>query len=275
MKTILITGSTDGIGLVTAQTLATHYLAKESHHLLVHGRSADKLAKLVANLKELNKDSKITPYQSDLSVVEEVKAMVTEIKDNHQHIDVIINNAGVFKTNKTLTNDNLDIRFMVNTIAPYIITQSLTDIMDVNSRVINLSSAAQQSLSPNEITANATHTDNQAYAKSKLAITMWSKHLAKTYQDKGPMIVAVNPASMLGSKMVKDAYGVSGGDIQIGADILIKAALSDEFANANGLYFDNDNGRFTNPHPDALDESKNAAIVSAIEGYLAATHTSQ
>lgn len=42
------------------------------------------------------------------------------------------------------------------------------------------------------------------------------------------MIVSVNPASMLGRKMVKDAFGVTGGDIRIGADILVRATTSDE-----------------------------------------------
>tara|TARA_A100001037_G_scaffold218384_1_gene196260 strand:+ start:360 stop:518 length:159 start_codon:yes stop_codon:yes gene_type:complete len=52
--------------------------------------------------------------------------------------------------------------------------------------------------------------------------------------------------------MVQAGFGVAGGDIGIGADILTRAVLSDEFATATGLYFDNDTGRFGPPHPDAL-----------------------
>ena len=94
---------------------------------------------------------------------------------------------------------------------------------------------------------------------------MWSFHLAQALTNKGPTIVAVNPASLLASKMVKDAYGVEGRDLGIGADILVRAALSDEFANASGRYFDNDQGRFSQPHPDALDTAKNKKLVAAIE----------
>ncbi len=108
-----------------------------------------------------------------------------------------------------------------------------------------------------------------AYAQSKLAITMWSCHMAMELKENGPAIIAVNPASMLGSKMVKEAYGVAGGDLSIGADILCRAALSDEFAGASGKYFDNDTGRFASPHPDALDAEKNAALVGTIEAWLA------
>ena len=53
------------------------------------------------------------------------------------------------------------------------------------------------------------------------------------------------------------------------ADILTRAVLSDEFADATGSYFDNDSGRFADPHRDALDSRKSAAVVQAIEDRLA------
>ena len=98
---------------------------------------------------------------------------------------------------------------------------------------------------------------------------MWSRALALSLGKDGPSVIAVNPGSMLGTKMVKEAYGVAGGDVGIGADILYRAALSDEFATASGKYFDNDAGRFARPHPDALDASKSADVVHAIEAILA------
>jgi hypothetical protein len=69
---------------------------------------------------------------------------------------------------------------------------------------------------------------------------MWSKQMADRLGANGPMIVAVNPASLLATSMVKDAYGIEGSDIRIGADILVRAALSDEFANASGKFYDKD-----------------------------------
>lgn len=54
----------------------------------------------------------------------------------------------------------------------------------------------------------------------------------------------------------------------IGADILVRAALNDEFAHANGLYFDNDAKRFASPHADALDAAKCERVLEAIEGFL-------
>lgn len=73
--------------------------------------------------------------------------------------------------------------------------------------------------------------------------------MALSLEDHGPAIVAVNPGSLLGTKMVREGLGAAGGDIRIGAEILSRAALADEFAAASGQYFDNDSGRFASPHP--------------------------
>ena len=73
---------------------------------------------------------------------------------------------------------------------------------------------------------------------------------------------------MLGSKMVKDAFGVAGGDLRIGADILTRAALSNEFETASGKYYDNDSGRFASPHPDALEPQKLEEVAHAIDSVL-------
>lgn len=62
---------------------------------------------------------------------------------------------------------------------------------------------------------------------------------------------------------------MAGHDLGIGADILRRAAVSDEFADASGRYFDNDVKRFASPHPDGLDESKIAELMSAMSDLLA------
>lgn len=263
-KTILLTGATDGIGLETAKLLAG-----AGHTVLIHGRSDKKLADTEKLLSEIKGAGVIKPYRADLSKISDVEALASAIAGEYSSIDVIINNAGVFSTPSPVTDDGYDIRFIVNTVSPYLLTKRLLPLLPADGRVINLSSAAQSPVSLKALAGEARLNDNQAYAQSKLAITMWSFHLARTLADKGPIVVAVNPASLLASKMVKEAYGVAGSDLGIGADILVRAALSDEFADATGRYFDNDQRRFADPHPDALDSAKNEKLVAAIDEVLA------
>ena len=263
-KTILITGSTDGIGLETAKMLVSL-----GHSVLLHGRNAAKLKEVEKALSGLPDGGRVESYVSDLSCMAEVVALAKAVADKHAKLDVLINNAGVYRVAELVSQDGLDTRFAVNTIAPYLLTQRLLPQLGASGRVINLSSAAQAPVDPEALAGRLEMSDGAAYAQSKLAITMWSRSMALALKDDGPVIIAVNPGSMLGSKMVKEAYGVTGGDLRIGAEILCRAALSDEFAAASGQYFDNDIGQLTSPHPDALNPQKSEEIVRVIEAALA------
>lgn len=262
-KTILLTGATDGIGLETAKLLVS-----QGHTVLIHGRNSAKLEAVEQTLAAIPQAVTVESYVADLANLADVEAMVKAISAKHRKLDVLINNAGVYNTSNPITSDGLDVRFVVNTIAPYLLTQRLLPLMDSSGRVINLSSAAQAPVNLEAFAGGMKLSHGSAYAQSKLALTMWSRSLALALGEAGPAIVAVNPASLLGSKMVKEAFGVAGGDLRIGADILVRAALSDEFATASGKYFDNDSGQFASPHPDARDSQKCEAVVSAIEDII-------
>lgn len=263
-KTILITGSTDGIGLETAKILAS-----KGHNVLLHGRNPAKLEDVEKTISALASGGRVESYVADLSRMADVEALAKAVADKHDMLDVLINNAGVYSAPDLITRDGLDVRFAVNTIAPYLLTQRLLPLLGASARVINVSSAAQSPVDPKALAGPVSLTDSAAYAQSKLALTMWSRTMALSLADAGPAIIAVNPASMLGSKMVKEAFGVTGGDLRKGADILTRAALDDEFAAASGKYFDNDSGQFAPPHSDALDAQKCKEIVTVIETILA------
>lgn len=261
-KTILITGSTDGIGLEAAKLLAS-----QGHRVLLHGRNPKKLEAAKAQLSA-QAAGHVEGYVADLSSMENVEALAKAVAMAHPRLDVLINNAGVFKAPDPLTQAGIDLRFAVNTLAPYVLTQRLLPALGSSGRVVNLSSAAQAPVDFEALAGRSRLSDNAAYAQSKLAITMWSFDLARSLGEGGPVIVAVNPGSFLGSKMVKEAYGVAGGDLSIGAKILSRAALSKEFAAASGKYFDNDSRQFASPHPDALDPKKCRTLVEQLESLL-------
>ena len=262
-KTILITGATDGIGFETAKMFAA-----QGHNLLLHGRNPAKLKAAKDILTQVSAGGRFDSYVSDLSDMKEVAGLALTIAEDHDTLDVLINNAGVFKLSPPTTRDGLDMRFTVNAIAPYLLTKKLLPLLGPSGRVINLSSAAQAPVDLSALAGSGQLSDSLAYAQSKLALTMWSRTMGLSLKGKGPTVIAVNPASFLGSKMVKQAYGVAGKDLRIGAEILYRAALSDEFASASGQYFDNDSGQFTPPHPDALNAQRCEEVVRTMEAVL-------
>lgn len=265
-KNILITGSTDGIGYETAKLLV-----EQGHHVLLHGRSQDKLDKVSAELTGLAQKSsaQVESYRADLSNFDEVKQLAAAILNKHTSLDVLMNNAGILKTPNPITPSGLDVRFVVNTLSPYLLTRLLLPIMNNSGRVVNLSSAAQAPINLDALSGKVQlHDHMAAYAQSKLAITIWTQFLAHELKNNGPSIIAVNPGSLLASKMVKEGFGMPGNDIAIGANILIEAALADTFANVSGQYFDNDSAQFSLAHPESQNAQKCEALMQEIHNIL-------
>lgn len=256
MKTILITGSTDGIG-----KLAAIKLAKDGNKVYLHGRSSAKLEKVIHEVKEASNNQNIEGFVADFSDMQAVQTMVNQVESELTQLDVLINNAGIFKTGVTETKDGFDIRMAVNYFAPYLLTNGVLSLLQKSEspRVINLSSAAQATVDLHAMAGNQPMGMQEAYAQSKLAILMWSFDFAKTHQD--ILTIALNPGSLLNTKMVQEAYGRHWSSADKGANIIYDLAVSEEYTLADsGTYFDNDQGdpkgAFNQAHPDAYDESK-------------------
>ncbi len=266
-KTILITGSTDGIG-----KLAALKLAESGHQVYLHGRDADKLASVIAEVQAVATGAavdNIDGFVADFSDLTDVLKMAADVNEKLPKLDVLINNAGIYTTASAVTKDGLDVRFVVNYLAPYELTNALLPLLRQSdkARIVNLSSAAQASISYQALAGQTRLDDKDAYAQSKLALTMWSMALADTVASNDINVIAVNPGSLLNTKMANEAYGQHWSSADKGANILTELAISEEFADDAGKYFDNDitdgahgdaRGAFGRPHADALNQ---AAIV--------------
>lgn len=253
-KVILITGSTEGIGKLTALKLA-----KEGHRVYLHGRNLQKLERVISEIKQTSKNENISGFVADFSDLAAVSKMAKQIKLETPKLDILINNAGIFKSNISHNKDELDIRLVVNYLAPYLLTTSILPILKKSdgSRIINLSSAAQAPVSFTALDGSTSLNVNDAYAQSKLALTMWSFYLAK--MQNAICIIAVNPGSLLNTKMALEAYGQHWSPADKGVNILYDLAISEEYKNDSGKYFDNDKGNpkgaFSLAHTDAYDEN--------------------
>lgn len=268
-KTILITGSTDGIG-----KLAALKLAQAGHQVYLHGRDANKLASVIAEVQTVATGAavnNIDGFVADFSDLTAVRKMAAEVKEKLPKLDVLINNAGIYTTASATTKDGLDVRFVVNYLAPYELTNALLPLLKQSSkaRIVNLSSAAQAPISYEAFVGKSRLNDKDAYAQSKLALTMWSMALADAVASNDINVIAVNPGSLLNTKMVNEAYGQYWSSADKGANILTELAISDGFMNDTGKYFDNDikdgvhgeaRGAFGTPHAAALNQEAIAEL---------------
>lgn len=172
------------------------------------------------------------------------------------------------ETAKRFAKEGLDVRFAVNMISPYLLTKFLLPKLSVKGRIINLSSAAQMNIDFDALRGGKLLSHDSAYAQSKLGIAMWGLELAEELGDKA-VVISVNPKSFLGSKMVKKAYGRQGYELSIGADILYRAALSEEFSDKSGAYYDNDFEQFSRLHPFALSKENRLKLVEIMDEKIA------
>ncbi|MEO1258593.1 MAG: SDR family NAD(P)-dependent oxidoreductase [Bacteroidota bacterium] len=266
-KTILITGSTDGIG-----KLAAIKLAHDGHEIYLHGRNPEKLAAVISEIKTLTKNTNLKGFVADFSNLEDVKEMAQQVKNDVAKIDVLINNAGVFKSAAFHNKDGLDLRYVVNYFAPYLLTRELVPLLKngTAARIINLSSAAQAPVVFEVLSGQERQSNQATYAQSKLALTMWSFHLAKTLKDIA--VIAVNPGSLLNTNMVKEGYGYHWSSAEKGGNLLYELAISEEYEGVTGKYFDNDQGdpkgTFGEAHSDAYSETTINKLIEVTENIL-------
>lgn len=263
MKNIFITGATDGIG-----RLAAFKFASEGHSLYLHGRNEEKLTALSSEIKEKTNSKNVVGFVADFSDLNSVKTMLENIKKEVSNIDVLINNAGVFKSTISHNEEGFDLRFVVNYFAPYLLTQELIPLLKkgIKSRIINLSSAAQSPVSYEAMSGEKSISVNESYAQSKLALTMWSFHLAQEHNDIA--VIAVNPGSLLNTKMANEAYGQYWSPAEKGSDIIYDLALSEEHKGLSGKYYDNDHGMYAKAHANAYDKKAIAKLMTDTQNLI-------
>ncbi|MGG4467622.1 SDR family NAD(P)-dependent oxidoreductase [Paenibacillus alvei] len=193
IKTILITGATDGIGMVAAKELAKH-----GHKVIVHGRNENKAKKVVEELKISTGNNEIDYILADVFSFESIKHMSINFKQRYDHLDVLINNAGaVLDNERSVTKDGIERTMALNVLAPLLLTQLLFDSLKKSNdaRVINISSASHRaSGKPNlaDLNLKGNYSAQKRYALSKLYVIWNTRHMARILQNQGVKNLTIN-----------------------------------------------------------------------------------
>ena len=130
-KTILITGSTDGIGKHLALKLAS-----EGHEIILHGRNSEKLRLVLSDIQLKTGNKNIHGYLADFSKLADVYRFSEEIRRDFDKIDVLFNNAGAyFRDARVATAENIEMTFMLSVQVPYILTAELLPLLEKQRQV--------------------------------------------------------------------------------------------------------------------------------------------
>ncbi len=238
-KTILITGSTDGIGRAAAL-----HAAELGHDVIIHGRNPDRLA---AVQKEIENRTGRTPRTTlaDLSSLKEVHAAAESLAEDLDRLDVMINNAGVISRRRATSRNGYELTFAVNHLAPFLLTTALLDLLkaSVPARVVTVSSMVHRGARINfdDLMMEERYDGFTAYEQSKLANVLFTTELVHRLGNTGetgvPGVTAVSLHPGVINTKVLHEYFSGGAPVSEGARNVLGPALDERYAGLTGAYF--------------------------------------
>ncbi|MDQ3719744.1 MAG: SDR family NAD(P)-dependent oxidoreductase [Actinomycetota bacterium] len=221
MSTILVTGSTAGLGLEVARRLA-----ERGETVLVHGRDEARLA------DALQTTGAAAGHLAELSSLEGVRRLAAEVSGEHDRLDLLLNNAGIIVAGRErrLSADGHELGFAVNHLAGFLLWHELRP-----ARVINVSSVGQQEIDFDDVMLERGYTSTRSYSQSKLAQILFTFELAERAPD-GATSDALHPATLMDTQMVQAFMGPGGArsTVDEGADAVMHVIDSP----GTGRYFD-------------------------------------
>ena len=236
-KIILLTGATDGIGKQTA-----FELAEKSAILLMHGKNLSKGLKIKDEIIAKTANKNIFYFNADFTSFKEIEKLSNEIHKQFSHIDILINNAGVFENEKVILKNGMEKTFMVNHLATFSLTMKLLDLLEQskNARIINVSSMAHaNSIDFENLNAENYYSGENAYSLSKLCNILFTYELDSKLGNKNITVNAVHPG-VINTKLLIAGWGECGNSPDESAKHILYLADTDELNATGGKYFMND-----------------------------------
>lgn len=234
-QTILITGSTDGIGKLTAQKLA-----EKGANVLLHGRNPEKVTRVADEIRASSGNDNIEEYIADFAALKNVRSLADDVLSYHDSLDVLINNAGIgFSDTRQTSEDGYELRFAVNYLSHFLLTHLLLPALQngAPSRIVNVSSAGQHPIDFDDVMLEKHYDSSRAYSQSKLALILFTKELSEKLEDHDITVNTLHPGTYLNTKMVREAGIDPWGKVETGAEVVTYIATAEELGEISGQYF--------------------------------------
>jgi len=244
-KVCLITGATSGIGKATAMGLANMGAS-----VVMVGRDRGRGEAAMAEIKEKSPNASVDLMLADVSSQEQIHRLADNFKEAYPRLDVLINNAGLFRSERITSADGIEMTFAVNHLAYFLLTNLLLDVLKASapSRIVNVSSGEQRNgtIDFDDLQAEKGYKGAKAYSQSKLATVLFTYELARRLEGTGVSANCLHPG-VVGTNLGSGVSGVSGFMVRAltplmkspekGAETSIYLASSPEVEGLSGRYF--------------------------------------
>jgi NAD(P)-dependent dehydrogenase (short-subunit alcohol dehydrogenase family) len=252
-KVCLVTGANAGLGKQVCLDLAAR-----GAEVIMSARNRQQAEQVRDQIISETGNKQVKLLVADLSSFQETVHLSNTIKAEYQKLDVLINNAGIFLTTYQETADGIETQWMVNHLAPYLLTRRLLDLLQSapEARIINVSSKAhlRGSIDFDNLYGRGRYNGMAAYSQSKLANILFTKELAQRLRGTHVSSFALHPGVVNTHIGNKNSSGWMSWAWKLGkpfmispakgAKTIVYLATEPQLAGLSGLYFVN-----CQPHP--------------------------
>jgi len=236
-QTILITGSTDGLGRETARALA-----ERGATILVHGRDGERGEGVAAELRERTANDRHRSYVADLARLDDVRLLATAVAEDNDRLDALVNNAGIAMvgSERRESGDGHELTFAVNYLSHFLLTELLLPQLlgAAPARIVNVASVGQAPIDFDDAMLERGYEGFRAYAQSKLAQIVFTFELAERLNPLEVTVNALHPATLMDTKMVREGFGRVLSEVDEGVRSLVRLVASPDLDGVSGRYFD-------------------------------------
>jgi NAD(P)-dependent dehydrogenase (short-subunit alcohol dehydrogenase family) len=186
----VVTGANTGLGYETAAALA-----ERGAHVVLAVRNLDKGKAAADLIARRSPGADVTLQELDLTSLESVRGAATELKAKYDHVDLLINNAGVMWTPKSTTADGFELQFGTNHLGHFALTGLLLDrlLPAEGSRIVTVSSIGHRILADihfDDLQWEHSYHRVGAYGQAKLANLLFTYELQRRLAGRGATIAA-------------------------------------------------------------------------------------
>lgn len=187
----------------------------------------------------------------DLADMQSVREFAAQVREAHPSVKIVINNAGAWFNDRTVTAEGHELTLATNVLGPYLMTKLLLPQLRAagQSRIVNIVSAAVGDFDLNDLQWRTRRYNSfRAYRQSKQALHMLTQHLARTLSNTGVVANAASPG-FVKTSFLRNATGFVAAGLRAisflavspakGAETPMWLALSPEIAGATGKLYEN------------------------------------
>jgi retinol dehydrogenase 12 len=239
----LVTGAASGIGRATAIGLA-----RGGATVVLLVRNAQRGEQAVRDISAVVPDARLETLVCDLASQSSIRDAARRFLTGHDRLDVLVNAAGVFVKERTLTGDGIELTFATNYLAYFLLTRELLPLLTSSApaRIVNVASKyGRTSIDFDDVQKLRTpYSYLKATPQTMLARVLFTQELAHRLAGTGVVVNAVHPGLVSGTGLLQDIGGpfkwatdTLGGTPEKGADTVLWLATAPETATVTGKLF--------------------------------------